>query len=323
MSTNVVDLAARRRAPRRTPRQRAGAFVRRALGRLVSWTFTALLLTALVAFLGLAVGPHLFGYRTVTMLTGSMAPEINPGDVIVTKPKPADQVEVGDVLTFRAPVEGKPVETHRVVKVGRTAQGELVIRTKGDANAAPDPWRARIEGETVWETVRVIPSAGKVLRVLRAPALQQGLFWSALASLVLIGLARIWKRREPDPAPTPLRAAALDGAALGRLGSDVDDPEFAAAFASRYQELLPRRLVRLTSALASNDLDSALDASLSLKVSSSTVGARELHELASVIELNVRRRDVAVARAMTPDLTDAVRRADRALAAYLASNRGA
>ncbi len=38
---------------------------------------------AFALFLFLAIGPHLFPYQTMTMLTGSMVPTINPGDIAV------------------------------------------------------------------------------------------------------------------------------------------------------------------------------------------------------------------------------------------------
>ena len=55
--------------------------VPRLLRRVVRGLGNLLLLVVVLAFTGLAVGPHVLGYRTMTMLTGSMAPGINPGDV--------------------------------------------------------------------------------------------------------------------------------------------------------------------------------------------------------------------------------------------------
>src|SRR6476646_6583750 len=49
--------------------------------RLWQITATVLAATAAAAFLLLAIGPRVLGYRTATMLTGSMSPGINPGDV--------------------------------------------------------------------------------------------------------------------------------------------------------------------------------------------------------------------------------------------------
>jgi signal peptidase len=147
---------------------------------------------AALAFLLLAIGPHVLGYRTSTMLTGSMAPGINPGDVVVSFPKPASQVAVGDVVSYHIPVEDHRVETHRVVKVTHDSSGHLAIVTKGDANNGADPWVATLDGDTVWQTRFVIPHLGSAIRALRTPPVQFGVMWAALGGFVLLALWRIW-----------------------------------------------------------------------------------------------------------------------------------
>lgn len=307
-------------------RGRAGTVVRRLVGGLL----TAMLFAGFATFLVLAIGPHVFGYRTATMLTGSMAGTIDPGDIVVSVPKPASEVEVGDVLTFQAPVADKHVETHRVIAVRHTHDGKTVVRTQGDANEAPDPWRATIEGDTVWETAQVVPALGKVVRALRTPPLKDAILWTALGASLLLGLSLIW-RRSPEPVRTPApepdtatspNEVALDETALVRLGDDIGEPSFVTTFVGLFRDLLDPRLRRLCTALDDDDLDSALDASLSLKASSSTVGAQELAELACTIERDVRRRDVISARRDAGDLVAVAVRADAALASYLARQGG-
>ncbi|CAI9412859.1 signal peptidase I [Nocardioides sp. T2.26MG-1] len=325
MTTDVISFPRGGRVSA-TPRHRAVAGVRRSrLDRVVSAVLTVLLVGGLVAFAGLGLGPRIFGYRTATMLTGSMAGTIDPGDVVVSVPKPTSDIAVGDILTFHAPVADQHLETHRVIAVRHTTDGRTIIRTQGDANAAPDPWRATVQGDTVWRVAHVVPAVGNVVRALRAPIVRHGLFWLALGALVVLGSSLIWSRGEEhtdDGAPVP---DALDDAALGRLADDLEDPAYPATFAARYQELLPQRLDRICAALGSEqdpaDLDSALDAALSLKVSSTTVGARELERLATVIELSVRRHDLAAARSHADGLTHAGRRAERALTTYLTERR--
>ena len=163
--------------------------------RLVNVVLSVLLAACLLAFLFLAVGPHLLGYRTSTMLTGSMAPGIEPGDVVVTVPKPATDLEVGDVITYQIPVEDHRVETHRVTEVKHQG-GEVVFRTKGDANDNDDPWTATVQGDTVWQVRGVVPEAGNAIRVLRSPAVQHGVLWVALGGLLLLGLTSIWRTEE-------------------------------------------------------------------------------------------------------------------------------
>lgn len=113
--------------------------------------------------------------------------------------------------------------------------------------------------------------------------------------------------------PTP----AFDVTRLRGLARDVDDQKFASVFASRYREMLTGRISRIHATLMAADVEGALDAALSLKVSSATVGTCELASLALVIEGDVRRADVLAARAAAADLMAAAARADEALAAYL------
>ena len=171
---------------------------RQLLGQLPSLVVNVVMFVALVGFLMLAIGPHVLGYRTATMLTGSMAPMIMPGDVVVTMPKPAADVQVGDVITYQIPIEDHRVETHRITEVIEGRNGEIAIRTKGDSNAGVDPWTATLEGDTVWEVTAVVPKVGHVIRALRVPAFQQGVMWVSLGSLLLLGLVMIWGRNEDD-----------------------------------------------------------------------------------------------------------------------------
>lgn len=115
----------------------------------------------------------------------------------------------------------------------------------------------------------------------------------------------------------PARTPAFDAGVLARLGCDVGDEAFASLFAQRYRQMLAGRVDRINLALRSEDVDDALDATLSLKVSSTTVGTHELARLAQVIEGSVRRLDVLEARTVATRLPDAATRADEALAAYL------
>ena len=112
--------------------------------------------------------------------------------------------------------------------------------------------------------------------------------------------------------------ATFDEGALRRISDEVDDRHFVWLFARRYRQLLLGRVSRITSALQRHDEDAALDAVLSLKVASATVGAGELAELAAGLEDDVRRSDLTAARLHAGRLWPAAQRADRALAGYLA-----
>jgi hypothetical protein len=110
---------------------------------------------------------------------------------------------------------------------------------------------------------------------------------------------------------------AFDPDAVSSLTGHADDRELALVFVTRYRRMLPERVRRILAALEGDDPDEAMDAVLSLKVSSCTLGAGELFELGGRIEGHLGRRDVTGAVAAAGELGAAAGRADRALAAYL------
>ena len=82
--------------------------------------------------------PTLGGYAPLIVLTDSMYPEIESGDLIFIKSEKAENVKVGDVISFFDPDgNGTSVVTHRVVEI--VNDGGLRFRTKGDANNTEDP----------------------------------------------------------------------------------------------------------------------------------------------------------------------------------------
>jgi HPt (histidine-containing phosphotransfer) domain-containing protein len=115
-------------------------------------------------------------------------------------------------------------------------------------------------------------------------------------------------------------APALDPGVLLCLARDVEDEGVALQFATCYRHLLAGRVTRIAGSLDLEDPTVALDATLSLKVSSATVGARELAELAREIEQALRAGDPGALRAAADRLSAAWARADVALAEYLATS---
>jgi signal peptidase I len=177
----------------RSAAARWAGLTRRILGRVTPWLVRGILGLAIVAFAVLAVGPHVFGYRTMTMLTGSMAPEINPGDVTVVTPIAVSDVTEGMVITYHMPVGDHSVVTHRVVSVQNGPAGTVTVQTKGDANEAIDPWTATLQGDTAYEVRAVIPEVGHVIQLLRNPTLAPVLVYGAPTLLVGWLLLSIWR----------------------------------------------------------------------------------------------------------------------------------
>ncbi|TKV29312.1 signal peptidase I [Arthrobacter sp. NamB2] len=259
---------------------------------------------AIAAVLFFAIGPRFLGYQTATMLTGSMAPEIMPGDVVVTTVQPVSDIAVGDVISYHIPVEDHRVETHRVIEVIRGTDGSTAVRTKGDANQAADPWTATLEGDYVYEATATIPEVGNVIRALRTPVVSQALVYGVPAVLVGSLLLMIWSRpkEEDDDASaapataedrpgSPLMPTAggtdvpllpvLDREVLQNLGVELSSHAGALHFAETFVQLLPQRIAAVESAFRAEDTDAAVVALLSLNVSASMVGASRLEDSTS------------------------------------------
>ena len=82
--------------------------------------------------------PSIGGVFPMIVLTDSMYPEIKSGDLIICHTAEADDIQVGDVITFFDPMgSGTSVVTHRVLEV-IDEDGQLSFRTKGDNNNAED-----------------------------------------------------------------------------------------------------------------------------------------------------------------------------------------
>src|SRR6478735_8462990 len=101
------------------------------------WLFVATLLMALVG----AVGYLGTLQPLATVMSASMAPTIDTGDIVVLKHLRAP-AQAGDVVKVTVPDEARtrygypPVVIHRVVRIG--ADGR--VTTKGDARKEPDPF---------------------------------------------------------------------------------------------------------------------------------------------------------------------------------------
>ncbi|GAB6899418.1 signal peptidase I [Kineosporia succinea] len=191
------------------PRARfTGTRTQKLLGRLFFQLGNIVSSMAFALFLFLAVGPHLFPYQTMTMLTGSMVPTINPGDVAVDTQVSVYDLKPGDVITYRIPVDDNRIVSHRIVSVTGEPDGSLTVQTKGDANPDNDPWKANFPGGTIWRVDTVIPKMGEGIRWFRQPGVAKVAVYVAPALVSLMLLSVIWKparrkRSEPDPHDVP------------------------------------------------------------------------------------------------------------------------
>lgn len=77
-----------------------------------------------------------FGLKSMVVMSGSMSPYMEAGDVALMKSSPAEDVRVGDVICFSRQ-DGNGLITHRVIGK-KMINGDQFFQTKGDANTHPD-----------------------------------------------------------------------------------------------------------------------------------------------------------------------------------------
>ncbi|MEM4576259.1 MAG: signal peptidase I [Candidatus Nezhaarchaeales archaeon] len=100
----------------------------------------------------------LLGYQASVVVSGSMRPMLDVGDIIVTVQTSAEKVHVGDVIQYLRSGIDSPI-AHRVVEVSRSG-GVIVIVTKGDANNVPDEPIVVIPSQKLWKLVFAVPKIG-------------------------------------------------------------------------------------------------------------------------------------------------------------------
>lgn len=96
--------------------------------------------------------------RFLIVLSGSMSPDINSGDIVITNSINPEEIEMNDVITFVYPDNPDNYVTHRVVDI-TYEQGVLGFLTKGDANEDPDTYIVS-SSEVVGKVGFVIPYLG-------------------------------------------------------------------------------------------------------------------------------------------------------------------
>ncbi len=106
--------------------------------------------------------PNIGGTTPLIVLTDSMYPIIESGDLIICQGAEPEEIQVGDVIAFFDPAgNGTTIVTHRVIEVTEQ-NGELAWRTKGDNNNTED--RLAVTADklvAVYEGTR-IPGFGNV-----------------------------------------------------------------------------------------------------------------------------------------------------------------
>lgn len=81
------------------------------------------------------------GYRIFTVVTESMVPKYEVGDVLLVKQTDSSKIQVEDDVTYMGKVGSlaNKIVTHQVIRIENGENGTLNFHTKGIANDTEDP----------------------------------------------------------------------------------------------------------------------------------------------------------------------------------------
>jgi signal peptidase I len=116
----------------------SAAFLRRTVGRWAARLLALVFLAAVLAAVTVVVViPRATQGSAMTVLTGSMTPEIPVGSIVVVRPVDPETLKVGDIATYQKEEGEDTFITHRIVKIDTTTTPTTYI-FKGDANRGRD-----------------------------------------------------------------------------------------------------------------------------------------------------------------------------------------
>jgi signal peptidase len=147
-------------------------------------------LTFVVALAALATVPSLLGYRTLTVLSGSMTPTLGVGSIVVDEAIRPTDARVGDVVTFPSPNRPDHLITHRVKRI-RVRDGKAYLVTKGDANRTTERWNVPV-GHQIGRVAYHVPVVGYVRAWLTGRAGRLAAVGALILVLALV-LVEIWR----------------------------------------------------------------------------------------------------------------------------------
>lgn len=106
--------------------------------------------------------PACFGVKTFAIVSGSMMPEINAGDIVIVKDVNEEELQEGDIISFRKNAE---IITHRIERI-EIQDNEKRYITKGDNNNTVDAMYVSFEN-IEGRVENIIPYLGNVVIFLK------------------------------------------------------------------------------------------------------------------------------------------------------------
>ena len=156
--------------------------------RVVKWVGNIILGLVLCAVLFAFLIPTAFSGSLAIVRSSSMEPAMPAGALAVMLPVDAEDVKVGDIITFDPPWDPDPdvIVSHRVIGVYHNE--DIIFDTKGDATEDSDPYWVpadSVQGRVVFSIPYLGYAANSIVGYVRT--------WLGFVTLVCIPVAiMVW-----------------------------------------------------------------------------------------------------------------------------------
>lgn len=164
--------------------------------RIAAKVVLSLLLVVIAGSLAvLTLIPRAVDGAALTVLTGSMTPEIPVGAVVIVRPVDPQTLDVGDVITYQKDPGKSAYVTHRIIEIHQDTN-PVTLTTKGDANRGADldpiPVTS-VRGKVLFS----VPYLGAVKNAISTGGAGLMLLVLGLAAYALLQIASVIRERRP------------------------------------------------------------------------------------------------------------------------------
>ena len=133
--------------------------------RLIAIGIAVAVLIPLITFVIIPVASG--STRFLIVLSGSMSPAMESGDIAVVTQIDPSELNVGDIVAYKGTDNPDKIISHRVIEV--INNGELSFRTKGDANDSSD-FSLVGSSDVVGKVTLVVPKVGYIFNFAKTPS---------------------------------------------------------------------------------------------------------------------------------------------------------
>jgi signal peptidase len=155
---------------------------------------TAALTCGVIAAAAMLV-PALLGFQRYVITGDSMDGTYDRGSIVYSRVVPADQLRVGDVITYDPPGEsgGGGLVTHRISSLKSGPRGQTLVRTRGDANGSADPGLLRLGDTGQARAELAVPYLGYAFAALGIREVRMLAIGVPAALIALALLTGLWR----------------------------------------------------------------------------------------------------------------------------------